>query len=95
MKVTITEKHLNRALRARKKGSSPSKTCLIAQAAKEVYGKKFEGCAEGFMCIRTLALFALKLGVRASKLIKLYDHYEYDLIRGQLPVIVHFPDVPK
>lgn len=93
MKVTITEKHLKKAINARQRGARISITCLVAQAAKEVYGAKFNGCSEGWMCFKSGKM--ANLGKKASGLITLFDGLHYAAILEKLPSIVHFPDLPQ
>lgn len=97
MKVTITEKHLNRAIRARlgKIRDSIVRTCLIGQVCREIY-PEFEACFEGGINVRNCKIsLRVPKSSKINEFIYLFDKHDYAEIRKQLPVTVRFPDVPK
>lgn len=105
----ITLKHLARAIHERNKAAGVeydcAGTCLIAQAAKEVYGKEnLDGV--GVTSVRVLngsKLSMLRLSKKIQKLINLFDYSDKDFgldaqenmakLRSILPVHVRFPKV--
>lgn len=105
----ITLKHLTRAIRERNNAAGVeydcAGTCLIAQAAKEVYGKEnLDGV--GIATVRVLngsKLSVLRLSKKIQTLIHLFDYSDKDFgsdarrdmakLKSILPVHVRFPKV--
>lgn len=95
MKVTINEKHLKKAIRQTPKARQVGRACLVAQAAKEVYGKDFRSCGCYWMFFTKNR--AVRLPKSTASLVEKFDKAadDYKAIEASLPLIVHFPDLPQ
>lgn len=95
MKVTITEKHLKKAIRQMPTARYIGRSCLVAQAAKEVYGKDFQACGCNWM------FFTQGREVRLTEPVVSLVH-QFDMARDEkeyarikLPVTINLPNIPK
>lgn len=93
--LTITEKHLDLAIKAetQEKDTSRNKRCILAQAAKE-FLPDFNSC--GYTSITTTDYEHYeqkRVSIDDPNVFSLvydFDHQEYESVRRKLPVTVHF-----
>lgn len=91
IKMRVLKKHFDAAEKEFKKHSAPSTTCLIAQAAKDVFPKSKIGVSYAAVdVVRRSEYFVYDVDSVGGKLIEQFDNHDGDRakLRSSLPKVV-------
>lgn len=90
--LKVTMEHLIKAREEEKekKISNRSQTCIIAQAAKDLYGTRFYSCAGNHI---NLDYFnSVVTSDKIGSIIDLYDSNQYSILESMLPLEIYLSD---